>query len=195
MAKKAAKKTPKRKTAKAKAKPAPAKATAKRAPAKGPGSQTIGDVRELIDLMVSHDITEVNYEDGDKKILLRRGQAGAPVMSVGTPVAAPGPGPMTTSPALAAEMAGEGDALAPPDNLIEIVSPMVGTFYAAPSPDSDSFVVPDSRVSDDTVICIVEAMKVMNEIKAECAGTVVEMCVKNAQPVEYGQVLFRVKPA
>ncbi len=191
MAKKAAKKTPKRKTAKATPK---AKAKAPKA-AKGPGSQTIGDVRELIDLMVSHDITEVNYDDGDKKILLRRGPAGAPVMSVGAPVSAPGPGATPTSPALAAEMAGEPDAPAPADDLIEIVSPMVGTFYAAPSPDSDSFIVPDARVNDDTVICIVEAMKVMNEIKAECAGTVVEICVKNAQPVEYGQVLFRVKPA
>jgi len=191
MAKKAAKKTPKRKTAKATPK---AKAKAPKA-AKGPGSQTIGDVRELIDLMVSHDITEVNYDDGDKKILLRRGPAGAPVMSVGAPVSAPGPGATPTSPALAAEMAGEPDAPAPADDLIEIVSPMVGTCYAAPSPDSDSFIVPDARVNDDTVICIVEAMKVMNEIKAECAGTVVEICVKNAQPVEYGQVLFRVKPA
>ena len=199
MAKKAAKKTPKRKTAKATPK---AKAKAPKA-AKGPGSQTIGDVRELIDLMVSHDITEVNYDDGDKKILLRRGPAGAPVMSVGAPVSAPGPGATPTSPALAAEMAGEPDAPAERgtvreqalDDLIEIVSPMVGTFYAAPSPDSDSFIVPDARVNDDTVICIVEAMKVMNEIKAECAGTVVEICVKNAQPVEYGQVLFRVKPA
>ncbi len=72
---------------------------------------------------------------------------------------------------------------------------MVGTFYAAPSPDSEPYVAVGAAVGDDTVVCIIEAMKVMNEIKAECAGTIVEICVKNAQPVEYGQVLFRVRPS
>ena len=71
---------------------------------------------------------------------------------------------------------------------------MVGTFYAAPSPDSEPYVRVGAAVSDDSAACIVEAMKVMNEIKAECSGTIVEVCVKNAQPVEYGQVLFKVKP-
>jgi len=78
---------------------------------------------------------------------------------------------------------------------IEIVSPMVGTFYASPSPDGEPFISQGARVTDDTVVCIVEAMKVMNEIKSECSGTIAEVCVKNAQPVEYGQVLFRVIPA
>jgi len=78
--------------------------------------------------------------------------------------------------------------------LIEVKSPMVGTFYATPSPDSDPYVHVGAAVADDTIVCIVEAMKVMNEIKAECAGTIAEVCVKNAQPVEFGQVLFRVKP-
>jgi acetyl-CoA carboxylase biotin carboxyl carrier protein len=71
---------------------------------------------------------------------------------------------------------------------------MVGTFYNADSPDAEPFVSVGSSVGDDTVVCIVEAMKVMNEIKAECAGQITEICVKNAQPVEYGQVLFRVRP-
>ncbi len=72
---------------------------------------------------------------------------------------------------------------------------MVGTFYVAPSPDGDPYVQPGTAVNDETVICVVEAMKVMNEIKAECTGTITEVCVKNAEPVEFGQVLFRVRPA
>jgi len=83
----------------------------------------------------------------------------------------------------------------PAEALLEIKSPMVGTFYSAPSPDSDPYVSVGSVIGDDTVVCIIEAMKVMNEIRAECAGKVVEVCVQNAQPVEYGQVLYRVRPA
>jgi len=71
---------------------------------------------------------------------------------------------------------------------------MVGTFYAASSPDSDPFVKVGDVVNDESVVCIIEAMQVMNEIKAELKGTIVEVCVKNAQPVEFGQVLFKVKP-
>ncbi|MBS3822029.1 MAG: acetyl-CoA carboxylase biotin carboxyl carrier protein, partial [Phycisphaerae bacterium] len=82
----------------------------------------------------------------------------------------------------------------PKDNLVEITSPMVGTFYAAPSPDSEAFVKVGDFVGEESVVCIVEAMKVMNEIKAECSGTIAEVCVKNAEPVEFGHVLFRVKP-
>ncbi|MCD6303814.1 MAG: acetyl-CoA carboxylase biotin carboxyl carrier protein, partial [Planctomycetes bacterium] len=79
------------------------------------------------------------------------------------------------------------------DNVVAIKSPMVGTFYAAESPDAEPYVSVGSQVGPDTVVCIVEAMKVMNEIKAECSGQIVEICVENGQPVEYGQVLFRVK--
>ena len=71
---------------------------------------------------------------------------------------------------------------------------MVGTFYASQSPDSDAYVSVGSPVDEDAVVCIIEAMKVMNEVKAECSGVVAEICVKSAQPVEYGQVLFRVRP-
>ncbi len=78
--------------------------------------------------------------------------------------------------------------------LIEVKAPMVGTFYQSPSPDSAPFVEPGTQVNPDTVICIVEAMKVMNEIKAEVRGTVVEVAATNGKPVEFGQVLFRIKP-
>ena len=78
---------------------------------------------------------------------------------------------------------------------MEIRSPMVGTAYTAPSPDSEPYVSVGSVVGEDTVVCIVEAMKVMNEIKADCSGMIAEVCFNNAQPVEFGQVLFRVKVA
>lgn len=95
----------------------------------------------------------------------------------------------TTDPSPAAPAA----VPAPASDLREILSPMVGTFYASPSPEADAFVSVGSTVSADSVVCIVEAMKVMNEIKAEIAGTVVEVCAENGKPVQFGQVLFRVK--
>ena len=79
-------------------------------------------------------------------------------------------------------------------NLVDIKSPMVGTFYVTPSPDSEPYVEPGSPVDPQTVVCIIEAMKVMNEIKAETTGTIVEVLVTNGQAVEYGQILFRLKP-
>ncbi len=80
------------------------------------------------------------------------------------------------------------------ENLVEIKSPIVGTFYATPSPDSGPYVEVGSQVTPQTVVCVIEAMKVMNEIKAETSGTIVEVLVTNGQAVEYGQVLFRVRP-
>ena len=80
------------------------------------------------------------------------------------------------------------------EETVEIKSPMVGTFYEAPSPDSDPYVEPGAHVDPQTIVCIIEAMKVLNEIRAEISGTVVEKLVKNGQAVEYGQPLFRVKP-
>ena len=150
----------------------------------------IEQVRELVRLMVDNDLSELDITEGESKIKLRRGPAGevvmaAPAMPMGqvVPMAAP-PGP--AQPPAPAE---------PAETLIEIKSPMVGTFYSCESPDAGPFVSVGDTVADDTVVCIVEAMKVMNEIKAECAGRIAEVCVGNAQPVEYGQVLFRVRPA
>jgi acetyl-CoA carboxylase biotin carboxyl carrier protein len=155
---------------------------------KAKASAVVGDVKHLMEMMVAHDVTEIDIEDGPRKIVLKRGSfaaaAGAPVAPPSVamaPVAVPAQAP----PAPAEE----------PGDLIEITSPMVGTFYAAPSPDSDPFTSSGASVTDNTVVCIIEAMKVMNEIKAECSGTVAEVCVKNAEPVEFGQVLFKVKPA
>ncbi len=102
------------------------------------------------------------------------------------PAAAPAPAaPAASAPAPA--------AAAPASNLTEITSPMVGTFYSAPSPESPSYVSVGQQVTPDTVVCIIEAMKVMNEIKAEVSGTVVEIAAENGKPVQFGQALFRLK--
>jgi acetyl-CoA carboxylase biotin carboxyl carrier protein len=151
----------------------------------------IEKIRELVKLMVDNDLSEVDIHDGEDKISLKRGKGGivvgGPAMSMMTM-----PAPAAAGAAAAAPAA---PAAPPKENLLEVRSPMVGTFYSAPSPDSEAYVKVGANISDDTVVCIIEAMKVMNEIKAEVSGQVVEVCVKNAQPVEYGQVLFRVRPA
>jgi acetyl-CoA carboxylase biotin carboxyl carrier protein len=145
----------------------------------------IDEVRQLVQLMIESDLGEVDVRDGERKIRLRRA-------SVCFPPATAAPGQVLAAPPVAAP---PPPAEEPAEELLEIKSPMVGTFYAAASPDSDPYVTVGAAVDEDTVVCIVEAMKVMNEVKAECAGLVAEVCVRNAQPVEYGQVLFRVRPA
>lgn len=193
MARKAAKKTKKPKAAKkapassATAKKKSTKATvakpraAKKATRKP--AAMMSDVRELVDLLTANDLTEIWMESGDMKIVLRRGPASedsslsAAPSAIAVPAEAPAP-----------------EVPAETDELIDIASPMVGTFYAAADPDSDDYATVGASISSDTVVCIIEAMKVMNEIKADCSGTIVEVCVANAQPVEFGQTLFRVKP-
>ncbi len=141
----------------------------------------IKEIKQLVKLMVDNELTEVDIAEGENRVAIKRGFGGVPVVTTTSPVAVP-----------AGEQPSEAE---PAEKLIEIKSPMVGTFYTAPSPDSEPFVQVGAAVGDDTAVCIVEAMKVMNEIKAECAGTIVEICVKNAQPVEFGQPLFRVRPS
>ncbi len=155
----------------------------------------IKEIKQMVKLMVECDLSELEITDGEhNRVHLKRGPGEQPIVMAApqqqampaqvNPAAAPAPEAAAT----------EAAAPTPADNLIEVISPMVGTFYSAPSPDSDPFVSSGDKVGPETVVCIVEAMKVMNEIKAEVAGTIVEVCVQNAQPVEYGQVLFRVNP-
>ena len=151
----------------------------------------IEEIRELVALMVENDLAELDITDGESKIRLKRGPGGG--VTMGSPVAqvlVPHGAGQAEAPPAAAQPAAEAA-----EELLDIKSPMVGTFYAAPDPDSEPFVSVGSTVGPDDVVCVVEAMKVMNEIKAECAGQIVEICVKNVEPVEYGQVLFRVRPA
>jgi len=160
----------------------------------------IEQVRQLIELMEKHDLTELMVKDGEKRILLRRGPAGEPpvvtsVPAAAVPNAAPAPGPAQVAaggqqaPAEGAAAAADAEA----EGLVAIKSPMVGTFYAAPDPESPPYVKVGDQIEPDTVVCIVEAMKVFNEIKAEVAGTIEKVCVQNAQPVEFGQPLFMVR--
>jgi acetyl-CoA carboxylase biotin carboxyl carrier protein len=155
----------------------------------------IKEIKRLVKLMIDNDLTELNIADGDQKVSLKRGP-GDQGRVVVNPAIAPAAAPIAAAP-------GPGDANGsdqggvveePRSDLIEITSPMVGTFYHSSSPDSDAYVSVGDAVGDETVVCIVEAMKVMNEIKAECRGKIAEICVGNAQPVEFGQVLFRLTP-
>ena len=146
-------------------------------------------IRQLVKLMNENDLAEIDLRNGAQRVRLRkRGSEVVPVV-VGAP-AAPAPAP-PPAPAAAPSAAPSAPAAS---NLIEIKSPMLGTFYRAPSPDAEPFVQVGSHVDNESVVCIIEAMKVFNEITADCRGKVVAVLVENAQPVEYGQVLFRVDP-
>ena len=153
-------------------------------------------IRTILDLMKANDLAEFEIEqDGVRIRLCKQGKKGSPeviavpqalspvasIQSMANPAATGGQGPTATQ--------------VPDHNYITITAPMVGTFYRTPSPEGDPFVMPSDHVETDTVVCIIEAMKVMNEIKAEKNGRVVEVLVENGEAVEYGQPLFLLEPA
>jgi acetyl-CoA carboxylase biotin carboxyl carrier protein len=144
------------------------------------------EVRTLIDLLKKNDLAVLEFEQGDFRITLKTpaGASGGTTLVQG----------QAATPAPVALPAAETPAAAEPSksNYKEITSPMVGTFYSSPSPDAPAFVDAGKTITADTVVCIIEAMKVMNEIKAEIAGKVVEVVAENGKPVQFGQVLFRV---
>ena len=146
------------------------------------------DIKAVIDLMRKNDLSVFEMEKDGFRLKLQKG-SDQPVYSAAAPVQAAPP------PAAAASAAGEAPAAAPEKGgaLKDVVSPMVGTFYRASSPDSPAFVDIGKEVSEETVVCIIEAMKVMNEIKAETKGVIAEIVAENGKPVQFGQVLFRVK--
>ena len=148
-------------------------------------------IRDILEVMKANDLEEVEIKHGDDKILLKRFGRQGSFGVVPVPSTAMGQG---TVPAGEAAQGIGGEAKGSADEgLVEIKSPIVGTFYSAPSPDSEPFVEVGSKVEENSVVCIVEAMKVMNEIKAEVSGTIAEIVVKNGEAVEYGQVLFKVR--
>jgi len=153
---------------------------------KVPGAFDVRTVKALVALMSQHDLNEIDLQDGEQRIRLRRGMvmATAPSAVPTAPASAAAAQPITASAAL------QG----PAKKLIEIKSVTPGTFYAAPSPDAPPFVKVGSKVTPTSVVCQIEAMKLFNEIAAECTGTIVEVLAENQQAVEYGQVLFRVDP-
>ena len=149
-------------------------------------------LEKLISLMAENDLTEIELDDGKEKVQLKRGSANAPVQ-VMAPAPAPTPAP-AAAPAEAASAAGSPPAPATPAAKGPMIdSPMVGTFYSASNPDSPAFVKPGDSVTADTVVCIVEAMKVFNEIKAEKSGKVKSVLVENGDAVEFGQALFELE--
>ena len=151
-------------------------------------SLNMDEIRAVAELFDQHALTELEFEN--ENIRVRLSKAAAPVYSAAIGASAPSMPPTTGSgPAVpAAETIPDEDA-----GLHKIVSPIVGTFYRSPGPDKDSYVSKGSRVAAETTVCIVEAMKLMNEIQAEVAGEVVKIYVEDGQPVEYGQPLFGVK--
>lgn len=163
----------------------------------------VKDIRRLLDAVASTDVSELTLETGEYKLTVRRG-AGEP--QVQAPLTAPSPLPaqaveaQAPAPQPAAQPVAEPSgppAEAPAESkqhLNEVTAPIVGTFYEAPSPDTEPYVKVGDRVERGNVLCIIEAMKLMNEIEAESAGTVTEILVRNEEPVEYGQVLFRIDP-
>ncbi len=148
------------------------------------------DIKAIIDLMKKNSITEFELERQDSKIKLKRGlSGGAPAVHYDEP-AAISAAPVIQTVAVAAAAVAQPVATGE----IDIKSPMIGTFYRAPSPEAGNYAEVGTEVNADTVVCIIEAMKVMNEIKAEVKGIVTQVLVENGKPVEFGQPLFKVRP-
>ncbi|HEX2973284.1 MAG TPA: acetyl-CoA carboxylase biotin carboxyl carrier protein [Tepidisphaeraceae bacterium] len=149
-------------------------------------------LQQIVTLMAANDLNTVDVRDGDKRIILKRGTEPVVMpMAAAAPVIPAAPAaPAAASPAPAATPAPAAEDA----NLKPIKSPMVGTFYASSTPDAKPFVAVGSPVTEDSDVCIIEAMKVFNNIKAECRGTIAKILVQNGQAVEFGQPLFLVKP-
>ncbi len=164
----------------------PPAASSGRSGASGP--MDIHLLEQICKLMEANDLNTVDVRDGDRRVILKRG---AEMVAMATLPASS----MSASHSAAAQPAAANAPPVDPDaNLLAIKSPMVGTFYAAASPDAKAFVSVGSTVDDDTDVCVIEAMKVFNNIKAECKGQIARILVANGQPVEFGQTLFLVKP-
>ena len=158
------------------------------------------DIKAIIDLMKKNSVSEFELEREDFKIKLKRSPSGgptapvtyeeAPLVTYAPPLAISqvpvSPVASGTAPGAAAPAANSGEQ--------EIKSPMIGTFYRSPSPEAGPYVEVGTEVTPDTVVCIIEAMKVMNEIKAEARGVVTQVLIENAKPVEFGQPMFKVRP-
>jgi acetyl-CoA carboxylase biotin carboxyl carrier protein len=159
-----------------------------------PGPFDVPTIRHLVALMSRHDLSEIDLRQGDKRIVLRRGvpSGAVSVSALPAPVAVSVPAPPTPVPVAAAPTPAADKK--PAKALTEVKSPTPGTFYARANPDAEPYVRVGSRITPTTVVGLIEAMKIFNEITADCAGVVTEILVENQQPVEYGQVLFRVDP-
>lgn len=158
-------------------------------------------IRELADLAIEKKLAELIVEDGDKSVTIKlpgynlqpviHQQGHSPVV-----YAPPAPSPMAELPAVSSHtVAAEAAKASADDKYTKVTSPMVGSYYAAPSPDSPPFVTVGQSISKGQTVCIIEAMKMMNELESEVSGKVVKLLVENGQPVEFGQVIMLVDPA
>jgi len=149
------------------------------------------DIKAIIDLMKKNSITEFELEQQDSKLRLKRGlNGGSPAPQVDDSVSMiplPPSYPTGTPATVAAPVVNTGE--------IDIKSPMIGTFYRSPSPEASAYIEIGSEVGPESVVCIIEAMKVMNEIKSEVKGVVTQILVENGKPVEFGQPLYKVRPS
>jgi acetyl-CoA carboxylase biotin carboxyl carrier protein len=152
------------------------------------------DLKRILELMTANELSELEVEDQGFRVSARRGPGSAALPTVTTHPAAPA---MEVPTASSAPPYASAPSSAEPENdgMDVVISPMVGTFYRAASPEGDVFVKVGDTVNEDTVVCIIEAMKVMNEIKAETRGVIRQILVENAEAVEYKQPLFKVEPA
>jgi len=152
------------------------------------------ELKELIEFLIEKDISEFELERGDVKVRIKR--TGENLTVSGPAITVPHASPAAVAPATAASVAAASAAAAPSEEpgLHTVKSPIVGTFFEAPSPGSPPFVKAGDTVEVGTVLCIVEAMKLMNEIESDVAGEILKKLVSNGQPVEYGQALFTIRP-
>ena len=154
----------------------------------------IKEIKAVIDLMRKNSLTEFEYEKDGTKIRIQRGPDGKPqVFSsspnlIATPTLVPIPTALSSAPLAPTPTP-------PAESLPTINSPLVGTFYGSPAPDATAYISVGTAVTPESVVCIIEAMKVMNEIKAEMSGTITEILVESGKPVEFGKPLFRIRPA
>ncbi len=156
----------------------------------------VKDIKRLLDALAASEVREFSYETEEYKLNVKRGpglvevQAAPAAFAAAPPQAQP-----QAAAAAAASAAAAAEEAAPPSHWVEVTAPIVGTFYGAPAPDAPPYVKAGDRVEPGAVLCIIEAMKLMNEIEAETSGVVREILVRNEEPVEYGQVLFRIEPS
>lgn len=150
----------------------------------------LAEIRELIAIVNQSNVTELVIESEDFKLAIRKPMASAPLVPSGPAQEIPA----VVTPSLPPPPAKPAEVTSTENGLLEVKAPMVGTFYRAASPEASPFVQMNDRIGQNQTVCIIEAMKLMNEIEAEVSGRIVEICVGNGEPVEFGQILMRVDP-
>lgn len=149
---------------------------------------SLEQLKSLLETLEKGDVSEFEYEDEQLKLRLSLGKKAAPVVHVAPPAHAPAPSPSSATASVAAKVSDDADP-----NVVFVTSPFVGTFYRAPGPDAANFCEVGSSVKQGQALCIIEAMKLMNEIESDAAGTILDILVENGKSVEFGQKLFKLK--